>query len=515
MIAAPGGVLWLLRHEMRLTWRRWWAGGRKGRAGRIALRALPILFLLGVSAAVALPIARFAPHPPLAPLAIAIVGGVFLLMGTLMLSAGIMRVVEVIYVRNDLDLLLASPIDPWRVMLVRTAAVALTNALFILVLAGAPASLLVLYGAPQWFAVVPAVAGLSLFSTGLALFAVIGLFRLIGPRQTRTIAQILGALIGAGFFLASQWFNFSSGTGEISRGAAMRAFIAYLERGHFNTASPIWIPARAALADGWALAIWMAVSLGLFLLAAYVFSAGFVEDAAAAAGASRGRKRARTQVQALRGGLTGAIVRKELRLLRRDPLLISQIGLQIVYFLPLIYLFWRSVGDPDASHAVHALLSGSITALAGFLAGGLIWVMVSAEDSPDLIAAAPVARSVIERAKLIAAALPVFALLLIPLAAVAIDSLADALWLALFAGAAVVSTCQIGIWYQKPGNRREFRRRRGGSFWSSLGQSFIVLCWSGAAALAVTGMAILAVIPAIIALGALFAMGESRPRPAP
>ena len=514
MIGQPGGVLWLLRHELLLTWRRWWSGGKKGRIGRIALRVIPILLLLAASAAAAFPISRFAPHPPLAPLAIVIVGGVFALMGTLMLSAGIMGIVEVIYVRNDLDLLLASPIEPWTVMLVRTAAVALTNAMFVLALVGAPATLLVIFGAPEWFSIVPAVAGVALFSTGAALFVVIALFRLIGPRQTRVVAQILGALIGAAFFLASQWYNFSSGTSSVGRGAATRAFMDYLQHGHFNTAGPLWIPARAALADGTALALWLVVSTGFFLVAAYAFSAGFVNDAAAAAGASRGRKRARTQVQALRGGLTASVVRKELRLLARDPLLISQIGLQVVYFLPMIFLFWKSVGQENASQSIHAVLTGSVTALSGFLAGGLIWITVSAEDSPDLVAAAPVAKSHVERAKLIAAALPVFALLLIPLTAVAIDSLADAFWLALGAAGAVISTCQIGIWYQKPGNRREFRRRRGGSFWSGVGQTFVILCWSGAAGLAVAGMAILAIIPAVIALGLLFAMGESRAKPA-
>ena len=140
--------------------------------------------------------------------------------------------------------------------------------------------------------------------------------------------------------------------------------------------------------------------------------------------------------------------------------------------------------------------------------------MVSAEDAPDLIAAAPVSKTAIERAKLLAASLPVFTLLLIPLGIVAVDSLIDALWLALAAIGAVVSACMIGIWYQKPGNRKDFRRRRGGSFLAGLGQTFVTLLWGIAAGMAVSGWAIVAIIPAIVALGLLLAMGESKPKPA-
>lgn len=505
-----GGALWLLGWEMKLTWRRWWGAGKGGPIRRILPWALLAIFVLAISISIAFPIARFAPHPPLTPMAIIIVSAVFGFFGALMLSGSIMSIVEVIYVRNDLDLLLASPVKPWTVLLVRTAAVALNSALFMLVLTGTPATMLLLLGAPDWFAIVPAVGGVAFFTTGIALLAVLVLFRLIGPRRTRVAAQILGALIGAAFFLASQAYNFAGGR----RDQLAQQIVEFLERNDLDTTGPLFIPARAALADGTALILWLTFSFGFYLIAAYVFSANFVNDAAAAAGASRGRKRVSTDVRALRGGVTAGIVRKELRLLGRDPLLISQIGLQIVYFFPVGFILWRNMGQGETSAATHSLLSGSVTALAGFLAAGLIWIMVSAEDAPDLIAAAPVSKTAIERAKLLAASLPVFTLLLIPLGIVAVDSLIDALWLALAAIGAVVSACMIGIWYQKPGNRKDFRRRRGGSFLAGLGQTFVTLLWGIAAGMAVSGWAIVAIIPAIVALGLLLAMGESKPKPA-
>ena len=61
------------------------------------------------------------------------------------------------------------------------------------------------------------------------------------------------------------------------------------------------------------------------------------------------------------------------------------------------------------------------------------------------------------------------------------------------------------------GSRKEFRRRTRGSLLLNFGRSFVALGWVGATGLAVSGWALAAIIPAIISLGFMLALHESRP----
>jgi ABC-2 type transport system permease protein len=160
------------------------------------------------------------------------------------------------------------------------------------------------------------------------------------------------------------------------------------------------------------------------------------------------------------------------------------------------------------------LMAGAIAAISASLAASLVWITVSAEDAPDLVAAAPVDRSVLEHGKLLAAVAPVALLASIAAIGIArIDPMA-ALWTIAGAAAAAVSAGYIGVWHQEPGARKDFRHRPRASWTAQLGQSFVTLAWAGATGLAASGLATLAIIPAVIALGVLLALGESRRKPA-
>ena len=87
-----------------------------------------------------------------------------------------------------------------------------------------------------------------------------------------------------------------------------------------------------------------------------------------------------------------------------------------------------------------------------------------------------------------------------------------ALWLLIGGSAAILSTCLIAIWHQAPGNRKEFRRRTRGDLLLNLGRSFVAFAWEGATFLAVRGWPLIALAPAVVALGLLLALHESRPR---
>lgn len=501
----PGGVLFLLRHELLLTWRNFRASG-KGRHVRRLIFYSVIVTALGFGGYwVARLLSEIEPTP--SPAILGGVGAVFAVLFSFMLAQSLMLVTESLYQRGDLDLLLSSPLPAWRVLLVRMGAVAINAATLYLVLLGAVFVWLPFFGGWAWMWFAPSLFLLSLFATGLSLVVARLMFALVGPRTTRVVAQVAASLIGAAFFLGMQSQNL------VPRGERARVFGEIFQRLtpiFGDASSPISLPARAALGAPDAVALWGVLAVGAYLLAVWWFARRFVANAAAIAGAEGRQRRADVRTAVTREGLRTSLVLKEWRLLLRDPLLLSQILVQLLYLLPLIFIFSRDTGSVAFDRYSIVGFCGLFTLLSASLAASLAWLTISAEDAPDLIAAAPVPRDQIDIAKAFAAGAPVIALMAAPSLAAALVSPMAGLWLFLGASMAVASVCLVSVWHQAPGNRKTFRARSRGSIWVNIGRSFLAFCWAGATALAVSGWALASILPVVVALGLLAALHESR-----
>ncbi len=505
----PGGVLFLLSHEMLLTWRNFRASG-KGRHVRRLIFYSVVTVVLGFGGYWAARIlSAFTPEPT--PLMLGAVGVAFALLLTLMLSQALMLITESLYQRGDIDLLLAAPLPAWRVIFVRMTAIAINVGLFYLVLTLAVFVWLPSFGGWAWMRFAPSVLLLTFFATALGLLLARLLFWLIGPRNTRVVAQLLASLIGAAFFIATQLPRIIEDEG---REQAMEQAIFSLTTILGDRDSPLSLPARAALGVGFDFLLWAMLALGAFTAASAWYAAHFAADAAAIAGLGARRRRASRSARPMRSGVAAALVAKEWRLLRRDPLLLSQILLPLLYLAPLFAVFGARVGEDGFGRFAAGGFAAGFVLLVTTFAASLAWLTVSAEDAPDLIAGAPVAREQVEYAKAFAAATPAAALLLPPaLAAGVLIAPMAGFWLLVGGAAAILSACLIAIWHQQPGSRKDFRRRTRGDLMLNLARSFVGLGWIGATALAVSGWALAAIIPALIALGLLLALHESRPTP--
>src|SRR5262249_41768657 len=169
--------------------------------------------------------------------------------------------------------------------------------------------------------------------------------------------------------------------------------IAFLESDAVLALAPapdslLWWPARAILGDVGALAAVLAASLILLAVAVIVFAPRFAHHAIAAAGISHGPARRLSDPKRFRpADPVAALRRKEWTLLRRDPWLVSQTLMQLLYLLPPALLLWRNF---SCGAGALVLLAPVLIMAAGQLAGGLAWLAISGEDAPDLIASAPV-----------------------------------------------------------------------------------------------------------------------------
>ena len=193
MSARPATLTWFAAHEFRLAWRDWLAmttGGKRVRG--IVLFTTLALFYLGLHALANALIAPWVQNG-IAPdkATLVLLTGSGFLFWTVMLSQALESVTRAYYARSDLDLLLSSPASSARVFAVRTGATAFGTMLLACLLASPLVNTLVAYEGPKWFAAYGVLAALGALSAAISVAVTIGLFKLIGPKQTRLIAQLV------------------------------------------------------------------------------------------------------------------------------------------------------------------------------------------------------------------------------------------------------------------------------------------------------------------------------------
>ena len=478
-MSAPGSISWFARHELVLAWRDFitmMTAGKPGRQRGVLLFILIAVLALHLLAWLILaPTVEIGGADPMARLVL--VTGMIALAFSLMGSQAMESVTRAFYSRSDLDLILSSPVSIPRLFAVRIAAIALSTTMLSLLLALPAINVLALIDTPGWLAAYPFMLALGMIATVFALSLTILLFRLIGAKRTRAIAQIAAALVGAVFIIGVQLAAIAS-MGTISRvtffnSALVRAWAP-------EPASSLWIPAKAAMGDPMALVLIVGIASIVFWIAIRLFSGGFSEKVLAAAGLSEARGKLQRSQGFRTRSIAAALRLKEWKLLARDHWLISQTLMQIFYLIPPAFMLWQGFGT---SGAVPTVVIPVLVMAAGQLSGGLAWLAISGEDAPQLVATAPVSASRVIRAKVEAVLSVIFVFTAPILMAIAwVDG-----WLALVAlasiFAAAVSATAIQLWFRSQAKRSNFRRRQTSSRVATFAEAFSSIFWAGFAAL--------------------------------
>jgi ABC-2 type transport system permease protein len=506
-MSSATALSWFARHEIRLAWREWLAMMTAGRRGR---KRGAVVGLMAFAAIMHLPayavIGRFAGlQAPLDKSTLIVITATILLAWALMLSQAIESVTRVFYARADLDLIMSSPVALANVFSVRIAAIALSVIAMALLLSTPFVDVLVIGGGIRWFAAYGVVIAIGLSAAAVAIAVTIVLFRLIGPGRTRLAAQILAAIVGAGFVIALQIAAILS-YGTLSRFAVLTSDAAAAFAP--DAGSMVWWPARAALGDGETLLLLLAGGLVLLGAVMAIFSARFADTAVrVSAHATPGQQGSRTK--AFRASSRQqALRRKEFVLLRRDPWLVSQTLMQLLYLVPPALMLWRSFSD---SSTAIVLITPVIVMAAGQLAGGLAWLTISGEDAADLVATAPLPPSRVIRAKIEVVLIAIGVTFAPLVVALVFASPLQAAVTALGVAIAAVSATAIQLWFRVQARRSQFRRRQTSSRLATFAEAFSSIGWAATAALALA-IPLIAGITGLITVAILAATWRISPR---
>jgi ABC-2 type transport system permease protein len=473
-----GSALWLLKHEIRMFFFNAGFGSKKKVAkrgiGKVSAAVwIGVFVTIHVLAFMLLrEIAGAAPEPPHA----LVMGltGLFAAAFSLMMSSGLRASVEVLFERGDLDLLLSSPLSSRGIFSVRLAGIVVGIASIYLFFLTPFANAGLVLGHYRFLGIYPVVIGAAAIAASLSMLFTLGLVRLLGVRRTRVVAQVIGALSGALFFLLSQAYGSVAGG---FRQQVAHWFAPMLVPGAaFGPDSFIWLPGQAVLGTPRPLLALSMIAVAIFALTVRSTHRFFVHGVQQAVSAVRVAKAPAGGPRYRFGrSLSHVVIVKEWRLIARDPQLISQVLLQLLYMLPLGVLLLTKGGDRLPG------IGASLTFLCGSLTAALAWVIISAEDAPDLLRAAPCGMRTIRRAKLVAVAIPAPALMALPLLWILTRNPFAALLLCGTVVGSVTTAALITMWCGRPATRGDFKARGKGNFLCNALEVLNGFAWSGLA----------------------------------
>ena len=499
----PSSFLWFLAHDLRLSVRAFNAQFED--LSRVRIVAI-FLGAVALTHALAWPAARHLQLAALEPggrehVEIWVAAGVLVSL-SMILAQAMVSAMRMLYARADFELLFAAPVSATVVLGSRALAIAFEGAATAALVLLPIANMASLLDQPAWLAIYPWLLAAALGCAGVGLFFALAFFVVLGARRARLYLQVSATLVGASFVLAAQAFSLLPVT---TRNMISGAIVDPPPGSLLDRQGVFWLPVRAAIGDPVALLLWLSCAL-VVILAAVAFCGRKISTTVANVAGSALNEETNRRTQPFLGGVGVSLRRKERKLIIRDPWLLSQILLQVIYVLPISLVLWRRGG---ITGSVEVAVAPSIVVIAAQLSGSLAWVTISGEDAPEFLASAPVTRKAVDIHKLGAIALPIGLFLALPTLALAYFSSRGAIIVAGFAAGAGASTAMLNFWRRAPAKRHMVLRRHSQSRLVALLELVLTLIWAVACAITVMtgGVGLVVLTPAILVLWLM------RPRP--
>lgn len=429
---------WLiLRNDLRLSWREF----RSGKLRLFSTLPFLILVLLAFQALMILICVALKRPPPLAAETV-----IWFFFGFFMLGASMNHAVTVLFERADFDLLLSSPVSPRAILLARltgmAASAAFAVAFFIVPMLNGAAigiSAHYLFGYVVWLQIA------TITSCG-GVWLTLLLVRWLGARRARIWVQVIAAVLGATIYILFQVQNAMPLELRQKMATTMTALAAD---------PTLTLVPRAARGEWLPLLTLLGVAGIAALITTRVLGRTFVTGIQEA-GVVRVRKRTGGSYR-FASGLIWATFLKDLRLIVRDPLLLSRVLPSVFYLVPVLFPLHR-LGQVGAA----GVLGPFAVFAALMLSGTLTLVAASGEEGWDLIRLSPASTVTLRIAKIAAGmAVPTALVLIVALVITALGRPGLALLSTLTALTGAAASCWLEVAAMKPTPRKDLIQRGG------------------------------------------------------
>jgi ABC-2 type transport system permease protein len=369
--------------------------------------------------------------------------------------------------RRDASLIATAPVDLSVVLRARAIALAMSSIMLPLFWFSPIATMRVLLGESSALFFYPATLAIGMTAAAAALAVLLAVSRFAGKARMQAMAR-LAMLVILLAFVASRFLDADT---QVA-----------LEQYWMPRLVPVfnWMGAVVAGQAGPMLAM-VGVGCSAFLLAPTLLARGFARSlsperkrsrAAGSLSFSMPLKTSWRDSRALR------LMGKEWRLLWRDRSFLAQ-----TFFSLLVTIAAMALVLKRQHMGAGAIAAAAMVYAAGNLCSDLTWLSVSGEQAPSLLRTAPMRASALAAHKLLAAVLPVAALLLVAALGLAFSDPLAAVQALVFGALAGAGAAAINLAWPTPGERAAavFERRSRNRALGALDAGCLI-CWAMATA---------------------------------
>jgi len=512
----PGSILWLARHQIRLSWRL----GRLGKKMPSWLKPVfTILFVAFLSFSMGYGIAKIfeaaaGDYKQISSLA----GAVILTLMISGISMNLMGSFMTITEKGDLDLLLSSPIPPHRFVAARLISSAWRGfciyAGFATIFFGASIVMI----SPMFASIYVVVAGFAILDAALTYMIARQALLWFGLRNGRRATITLGAV---GVMVGLIGYQMVSSSGSLGRLAAKaddpNASLVLLHDWIVELTSNLSWLGGTILGD-WLGALVFLVA-GAVVSAAVLHFAGkrYDQDVAFLNGQNdhAPHKVRKAHAQQFRRPALVMVFHKEWLSLTRDPLFVSQLIVPLFTMVPFLGFVWNAMTNPEEQSEMAPVMGAMFAAITVFnvtmLTSSLAWLTASVEEARDLLQASPLDPKIILQGKVLAASGPAIIELFIVSALVAWAWPVAALTILVMGTATCAGACVIEFSCPRPTKRPKMTQRPDRSLVTVLFGLGLGILWACAAGLAAANI-LWWLLPAALAITMSYVAWATRPR---
>jgi ABC-2 type transport system permease protein len=512
----PGSILWLARHQIRLSWRL----GRLGKKMPSWLNPVfTILFVAFLSFTLGYGIAKAfeaaaGDYKQISSLA----GAIILTLMISGISMNMMGSFMTITEKGDLDLLLSSPIPPHRFVAARLISSAWRGfciyAGFATIFFGASIVMI----SPMFASIYVVVAGFAILDAALTYMIARQALLWFGLRNGRRAIITLGAVgVLVGLF-GYQMVSSSGSLGQlVAREDDPNASLVLLHDWVVALTSNLSWLGGTILGD-WLGALVFPVA-GAVVSAAVLHFAGkrYDQDVAFLNGQNdhAPHKARKAHARQFRRPALVMVFHKEWLSLTRDPLFVSQLIVPLFTMVPFLGFVWNAMANPEQQSEMAPVMGAVFAAITVFnvtmLTSSLAWLTASVEEARDLLQASPLDPKIILQGKVLAASGPAIIELFLVAALVAWAWPVAALTILVMGTATCAGACVIEFSRPRPTKRPKMTQRPDRSLVAVLFGLGLGILWACAAGLAAAKI-VWWLLPAALAITISYVAWATRPR---